>query len=56
MPAGAFIGSRKPVHADQLVLNERYFSFGWFEKGAPSGPGITAGNLASARLTDAGPR
>jgi hypothetical protein len=32
------------------------FSFGWFEKGAPSGPGITAGNLASARLTDAGPR
>jgi hypothetical protein len=32
------------------------FSFGWFEKGAPSGPGITAQNLASARLTDAGPR
>jgi hypothetical protein len=33
------------------------FSFGWFQKGTgPSGIGITASNLASARLSDAGPR
>lgn len=28
------------------------FSNGWFEKGDPSGAGITAGNLAGARLAD----
>jgi hypothetical protein len=33
------------------------FSNGWFEKGtAPSGAGITATNMSSTRLTDAGPR
>jgi len=32
------------------------FSYGWFEKAAPSGAGITAGNLASSRIADAGPR
>jgi hypothetical protein len=33
------------------------FSFGWFAKNkAPTGTGITAQNLATARLTDAGPR
>jgi len=33
------------------------FDFDWFEKNdPPSGAGITAMNLASARLTDAGPR
>jgi hypothetical protein len=32
------------------------FSNGWFDKNPPSGTGITANNLATAMLTDAGPR
>jgi hypothetical protein len=32
------------------------FSFSWFEKGPPSGVGITANNMAGARIADAGPR
>jgi hypothetical protein len=32
------------------------FSFSYFDKGAPSGTGITAANLSTTRLTDAGPR
>jgi hypothetical protein len=31
-------------------------SFGWFENGAPSGSGITAANMATSQVTDAGPR
>lgn len=32
------------------------FSNSYFDKGAPSGTGITAANLSTSRLTDAGPR
>jgi hypothetical protein len=32
------------------------FSNGWFQHAPPSGPGITATSMATARLTDAGPR
>ncbi|MDB4954391.1 MAG: hypothetical protein JWO36_1960 [Myxococcales bacterium] len=32
------------------------FSFGWFGAKPPTGTGVTATNLAPARLTDAGPR
>jgi hypothetical protein len=32
------------------------FSNGWFDKNPPSGTGITANDLASAMITDAGPR
>ena len=32
------------------------FSFGWFANGAPSGSGITAANIATSQITDAGPR
>ncbi len=32
------------------------FSNGWFDKSPPSGSGITANNLATAMITDAGPR
>lgn len=31
-------------------------SFGWFANGAPSGSGITAANMATSQVTDAGPR
>lgn len=32
------------------------FSYGYFAKGAPTNPGITAANLATSRIADAGPR
>jgi hypothetical protein len=32
------------------------FSNGWFDKNPPSGPGITATNLATSMVADAGPR
>jgi len=44
------------IDVDPAAGVQGNFSFGLFEKGAPSGPGITAQNLAGARLTDAGPR
>lgn len=44
------------VDIDSTTGVQGDFSSGWFAKGPPSGPGITAQNLATARLTDAGPR
>jgi hypothetical protein len=45
------------VHTQTATPVSGDFSFGWFAKGtAPSGTGITANSLATARLTDAGPR
>jgi hypothetical protein len=45
------------VHTQAATPASGDFSFGWFEKGTgPTGNGITANSLASARVTDAGPR
>ncbi|HEY1549037.1 MAG TPA: hypothetical protein VGG28_14535 [Kofleriaceae bacterium] len=44
------------IQVDPTAAVTGDFSNGYFDKNPPSGTGITASNLASAMLTDAGPR
>lgn len=44
------------IQVDATTAVSGDFSNGWFDKSPPSGNGITANNLATAMITDAGPR
>lgn len=44
------------IQVDATTAVSGDFSNGWFDKSPPSGDGITANNLATAMITDAGPR
>jgi len=51
-----WFGNLRDIDIDPTRQVNGDFSFGWFEKGAPSLVGVTVNNLATDRLTDAGPR
>jgi len=51
-----WFGNLRDIDIDPTRQVNGDFSFGWFEKGAPSIVGITVNSPATARLTDAGPR
>lgn len=46
-----WFGNTIDVDTDQATPVSGDFSMGWFEKGAPTGQGITANNISATRLT-----